>query len=447
MKAGRLQFGMPSARFIACALPPASPAVTSGAGFFRRRTRYEFTLPRTFQPAEFLPPRLLTRADDARWLVSTIVRKTAYKDVDPWGCVRLHTDVMRRVMGQNSIADIVKALEAGGAIEIAPYCPSVKCRGFRLAARYLGDRCVRVPAVDPKLIARIEAERLRQHDEQRSRWKPIHYMLDDEQTAVSVTTDANEILDDLPEHTRLCQDVLLSNIRHRQFPFSVSSTGRVFNAITGIKRELRPTLRLAGEPMGSVDISCAQPALLALMLHQETHPNGPKPRETYIYAARGPCPAPCLPVDPALACPADFLTFASLACGGTLYERLVADTGLDRDAVKLGLLRDVLAKRGRYPSAVESAFRDAFPSVLKLIRLVNRRDHGELIRLLQRAESWLVVEQVAPRLLGRVPIVTLHDSLFSRRPDVPTVADVFRQVFDELGFQMALKAEGELSNE
>jgi len=236
-------------------------------------SKIRFTLPRSFIPADCLPMRLLTRADDVRWLVSTIVRKTAYKDVDPWGCVRLHTDVMRRVMGPNTIAAIVKTLEAGGAIETAPYYSGVKCKGYRLAARFLGDRCVSVPATDPRLIDRIEAERLRQQqDEQRSRWKPIHFMLDDEQRHVTVTADANEILDGLPEHTRLCQDVLLANIRRRQYPMSVSTTGRVFNAITGIKRELRPTLRLDGAPMGSVDIRCAQPALLAMMLRAKSPP-------------------------------------------------------------------------------------------------------------------------------------------------------------------------------
>ena len=120
----------------------------------------------------------------------------------------------------------------------------------------------------------------------------------------------------------------------------------------------------------------------------------------------------------------------------------MAVSGLDRDVVKLALLRDVLAKRGRYPSAVENAFRDAFPTVYQIVRAVNRDDHGTLIRLLQRAESWLVVETVAPRLLGRVRILTLHDAIFSRRRDVRKVKDAFREVFDERGFEMTLKVEG-----
>lgn len=405
-------------------------------------TRYEFILPKSFQAAGYLPLRLLTRASDANWLVSTIVRKTAHKDVDPWGCARLHTDVLRRVMGQNTIAAIVKALETDGAIETTPYHTGVKCRGYRLAKRFLGDRCVRVPATDPRLIERIEAERLRQQqDEQRLRWKPLHYLLDDEQQAVTVTTDADEILDGLPEHTRLCQDVLLTNIRRRQWPFSVSTTGRVFNSITGIKRDLRPAVRLDGEPMGSVDIQCAQPALLAMMLNPKFPPKVVKGRETYKHAPPVllPClPAPCLALLPA----SDASDFAYLTSGGSLYEALVSATGLDRDSVKLGFLRDVLAKRGRYPSVVENAFRDAFPTVLKIIRAVNRDDHGELIRLLQRAESRLVAETIAPRLLGKVRVVTLHDAIFSQRRDVREVADGFREVFEELGFEMGLKVEG-----
>jgi len=398
-------------------------------------TRYEFTLPRSFQPAEFLGGRLLTRSDDARWLVSQIVRKIASRDTDPWGCARLHSDVLGRVMHKNTVSAVVEALEAGGAIETAPYYAGVKAKGYRLAKRYLGDRSVQVPATDPRLIARIEAERERRHaDEQRTRWLPVHYALDREQQAVTITQDADAILDGLPDHSRLCQHVLVSRIQRRELPFSVSSTGRVFNSITGLKRELRQALRLDGEHLGSVDLVCAQPALLSMLLLAKTHPNGPKHRETYKHY-----PGPCLP-----ACPEtgpDFSAFASLACGGSLYDRLMADTGLDRTSVKLGLLRDVLAKRGKYPSVVETTFRREFPSVYRVIRAVNRQDHGELIRLLQHTESWLVIGLVAPRLLGRVRITTLHDAIFSQRQSIARVADCFRDVFRELGVSMALKCE------
>ena len=199
-----------------------------------------FTLPATFDASDFLRGRLQLRADDARWMVSTIVRKLANRDTDPWGLVRLHWSVLARVMRRNTLRAVVEALEGGGAIETTGYYTGVKCRGFRLTKRYLGDRSVRVPVTDPWLLARIEAERCREKTtEQQTRWLPVHDALADEQQRVTITREADDILDTLPEHTRLCQHVLVCNIRSRRLRFSVSSTGRVFNAITGLKRELR----------------------------------------------------------------------------------------------------------------------------------------------------------------------------------------------------------------
>jgi len=101
----------------------------------------------------------------------------------------------------------------------------------------------------------------------------------------------------------------------------------------------------------------------------------------------------------------------------------------------------VLAKRGRYPSTVEQAFREMFPSVYDYIRLVNRHDHGNLIRYLQRLGSWLIIENVAPRLVGRVPCLTLHDAIYSTLQCLPAVEEAFQDVFSEIGCRLALKRE------
>jgi hypothetical protein len=406
-----------------------------------------FDLPRSFDPAEFLPSRMLPHADAARWLVSTVLRKTAAHDTDLWGTVRLDSMILRRVMG-NLSGGIARALVAGGALETASYRAGVRCRGYRLACRYLGDRCARVPCMDQWLRDRLtrEAERMEAKAEVARRlWLPVHHALNDEQRALTIdATAADAILDGLdalPKHARLCQDVLVGNLKRRDFRFSVSSTGRVFNSLTGLKRELRSALRLAGEPMGAVDIACCQPALLAVEMLHETPANGPKGRATYKSTPRTlptePCPAPC----PALSRSLGDSPFFRLALDGRLYEFLVDRTGLTRDAVKLGVVRDVLAKRGRYPSPVENVFRREFPAVYSFVRRVNRDDHAELIRRLQRRESWLVVEHVSPRLVGRVRCVTLHDAIFSRAVNVDSVLGAFDAVFAALGFRLSLKSE------
>jgi hypothetical protein len=248
-------------------------------------------------------------------------------------------------------------------------------------------------------------------------------------------------LDTLPEHARLCQDVLVGDLRRRALRFSVGSTGRVFNAITGLKRELRETVRLAGEPMGSVDLCCAQPALLAVEVLREIPTNGLKDRATY--KRTGPdsrCVAYALSPAFVASASGDASLYQALVLGGSLYDFLVERTGLSRNAVKRAVLRDVLAKKGPYPSVVEDVFRRAFPEVYSFIRRVNRNDHAELIRRLQRRESWLVIENVAPRLIGRIPVVTLHDAIFSRAADVCDVLGAFEEAFQTLGFRLSVKA-------
>ena len=214
----------------------------------------------------------------------------------------------------------------------------------------------------------------------------------------------------------------MASIRRREHKFSVSSTGRVFNAITGLKREIRSALRFYGQRVGSVDIRCAQPALLAMLLTQNYPPGGPNQRTTYKHTQLAWPATSCLSPSalPVHVLPAslpvchDVAAFRRCALDGSIYEVLCGLTGESRDFVKLRFLVDVLAKRGQYPSAVEDAFRAEFPSVFRAIRTINRQDHGTLIRLLQRTESWLVIERVAPRLLTEnCRIVTLHDTVYS----------------------------------
>ena len=125
-----------------------------------------------------------------------------------------------------------------------------------------------------------------------------------------------------------------------------------------------------------------------------------------------------------------------------LYDELAETLGRTREYVKKRILVDVLAKRGKYPSAVEDAFRRHYPEVWCAIRRINETSHCHLIRLLQRLESWLVIERVAPKLVERLPIVTLHDAVYGAVHDLGQVADVFRETLEEVGWRLSLKEDG-----
>ena len=130
-----------------------------------------------------------------------------------------------------------------------------------------------------------------------------------------------------------------------------------------------------------------------------------------------------------------------LTCGGSFYGLLAERSAVCRDDAKRRFLVDVLAKKGRYPSPVEDAFRAWFPNLWLFVNQINRDDHGTLIRALQRLESWLVVECVAPLLVGRIPIVTLHDAVYCRCEDLPALEAGFMEAFDRIGFWPSVKKE------
>lgn len=86
------------------------------------------------------------------------------------------------------------------------------------------------------------------------------------------------------------------------------------------------------------------------------------------------------------------------------------------------------------------------PSVYQYVRRVNQDgwQHANLIRLLQKAESSLVIESVCGDLLQRYRrsfFIPLHDAVYTIEPDVSKVVSAFERVFREIGFHMRLSVE------
>jgi hypothetical protein len=411
--------------------------------------KMRLTIPAGFNPFEALPPRLQLYADEARYFLDRIVMKTVQRRADSQGYVRLHSDLLCKVISSRRFKGMVDSLRAAGGIDVDDYyLPGAFCKGYRLSAAYLDGPFVESRPVDPALQERIRRSWEFSRKIQAQRSLPIHARLAEAQQHLRLEGDVEPILKSLEPRSRMIQDVLVRNLRSLDYSFTIGRTGRVFNSITGLKRELRPFLRLCGEPLGNVDLSCAQPALLALLMRMEVARGGVVDS---IHATSGwkGCRTLSLsspPSSPSL--PFSSERFASLACSGGLYDVLADASGLDRRAAKKQLLSDVLAPRFVYPCPLRAAFEREFPEVAEFIKRVNRSgltssdgSHGNLIRALQALEAELVIELVCPLLVDRIPIMTIHDAIFCRERDVPLVEQAFRQVFARLVFEMRLKAE------
>lgn len=255
-----------------------------------------FMVPADFAPEDILPVKLRKRADDARWFLHTVLLKVAHGDADPYGYARLDSRILRRVMSKRAQPAVVRALVEATVIDPpAPYFAGVKVRGFKPTPQTLARWCIPVEAQDRRLIERIERERERLRVEQEAVWLPIHYQLREIQEGLTILPAADVILGALRAESRLCQSVLVENIRRRFVRFTVSKTGRCFNWLTGLKRELRKTLRLVGDPLAGVDIRCAQPALLGGLMRLSAGENVPtykRPMPRSLPPSLPPAPSP-----------------------------------------------------------------------------------------------------------------------------------------------------------
>jgi hypothetical protein len=440
-------------------------------------TPLHFVLPESFDPREFLRLDVLrNRMDDARYFVSLILAKLAHRDVDEMGLVRLHAKHLKNIMYQTTYSDVIDELRIGGAIERFPYRVGERSFGFRLAARFVTDKHVRVPATDQRLIGRLTAFHKRAELERQGRMLPVHRALAKQQIRLRIHGDkARGILAGLPRESNPydTQGILVRDIENREFHSNVGQYGRLSNNITNLKRELRDTLHVGGRKLVNVDLSCAQPAFIArIMQNGKADDRAKNPvrsgfidRPTDRQAGREEGGGSIYDSSPSVRVhydssrsqshfpDSDVELYRQQVQTGQFYDYMAAklsEHGISREDFKRRFLADVVAKRkassggSEYPSKVEAKFRELFPNVYRFIRRVNRDgwEHANLIRLLQRAESELVIETVAADLVTRFPkmfLITLHDAIYTTDEHLRKVEEAFQRAFDQTGFPMSLK--------
>jgi hypothetical protein len=402
-------------------------------------------LPESFDAFELLPKTLHRYADDARYLVSTILRKTAKGQGDDCGYVPLRAEYLRAVISERRGRDVIESLLAAEAIHRTPYQVGVRSFAYRLDDRYLGDLHVRLAIESIRLLRKLEQHFAHCQDEADQRMKPVHHVLATLQNDLQIDgAESKAILTTLPVESNPfdVQGILVRDILDRRFRLSVGYFGRVANSITSMKRELRAALRCAGMQLAGVDISCAQPCLLSLLIRFCQ-------KNVTSYIGTRWLPPVVLPCCPVPCCPS-VAVFSEACLSGELFGILgmrLTDAGViwSRNEVKRRFLTDCIAKKGNYPSVIEDVFRAEFPGVWQFIKDVNRDDHATVIRILQRLESWLVIEQVCGRFVQRHPgafVITIHDSAYVRPVMLGALVESFEDVFESLDFKPTLKVEG-----
>lgn len=369
-------------------------------------------------------------ADVCRWTTNVVTRKLAHDDIDDDGAVRINTLTLRRVTG--SRVNTCKMLCEAGILETdGSYRAGARSKAYTLGPEYLGRKIVFSLPTDNAMIFRIHKEFERIDEENKRTWLPEHNRLDAMQREyLTLSPEAEHVVESLPrdderDYRRVCQGALVRAIRDRQFHASVHH-GRFFNSITSLKKEIRNhCMRIAGEPTVNLDICCAQPALLGLLMYKLQ-----KQERSGVAAVMPKNVVSKLPSKLPTVDGAEMQHYLGVVQGGVMYAEILEALGWPESRakeVKRGFLRDVLAKKGSYPSAIEETFRSRFPTVHRFVKAVNDGSHSRLIVMLQEMEGFVMYGHVTP--LCDFPIVTLHDGIYCRANDIDELRVAFHEGF------------------
>lgn len=267
-----------------------------------------------------------------------------------------------------------------------------KCLYYRLGKRYRNAEVRHLNLLHPEIYRKVSVAR----DNQRaSVTDPVH-------VALRKWSDAIEFLPDMPRDNKklAISHTLLAGQRW----FTICPQGRVHTPATSLPKVCRPYLRLAGREMWSVDVSAAQPLILAqLCMRREASRPHPQQPEGKDQTPPTPQEALC-----SLSSDGGLSDFVRDCTSGVLYDRVmwnIPSQPYTRDVVKKRFLAVVYANDYRsmgtkVGKAVQSLYPAVYDTVLQTCRELGP---GGLPRLMQREESRLMIHGVAARLLRERP--------------------------------------------
>lgn len=235
-----------------------------------------------------------------------------------------------------------------------------------------------------------------------------------------------------------------------------SNVHRLHSVITNIQKSYRKYLRYGENPLVGIDISNSQPYILCLLLNPlfwERRGNNnitlwhlPPNIQQYFS-------------DEKIAEIIDYLytldsqslnNYKIKASNGQVYEYMkdtINSTGysMSRDDVKT-MMMTVLFSDNRYLPPLKRLFRQNFPAIYGLIKIIKKGDHRSLACLLQSIESEIVLHRCCKRIWDEynqeIPIFTIHDSICTTPQYVEVVRSIMSDEFENaIGLRPHLKIE------
>lgn len=315
----------------------------------------------------------------------------------------------------------IKFLGSEGIIEWKNYSAGRNSRLYRLKVE--GGTAYRM-ITDMRLIRRIENIYVRLNKRNSKKYPKlneyIHSVkidLEEALTTVQFTYSKNLIND--PEKAERRRTFSLSEIEKINsgdiYIKCNGTNGRLDSNITRLPRELVKHLTIHGNPLTEIDLRNSQPFFAAAMMNLTPETEGLMVKylgRTLTILTKSLHLTEC----------EDVQLYTSLVVKGDFYEpymiNKIREAGIvckDREAAKKRLLIVFFDKSEAWKYNKEArVFKSCFPNVMTFFDAIKKEDHTLLSVFLQRIESHIVLNRVAPRIINdfpKLPFVTKHDSL------------------------------------
>jgi len=259
--------------------------------------------------------------------------------------------------------------------------------------------------------------------------------------------------------------ILASRIADKDFFFHKDEFGnRLHTNLTNLPKGLRQFITYDGHQLVSVDIKNSQPYMSLPLLGKEFWQSKDLPekptlkrisRETYRETRKNKTERhnTIMFIDSSKTLvQLDFQKqeFIKNVANGTFYEYLV-DVFENKEGLKLGntpeekrskvkkmvltlLFDDDSKGYNKQANSASQIFKKAFPTVAQVFGYVKRSSHRNLAMILQRIESYLLLDRVCSRIAKErpwIPIFTIHDAIITTEGNEDFVQQVMKEELEK----------------
>ncbi|KAB1067952.1 hypothetical protein F6U93_08400 [Tamlana haliotis] len=421
------------------------------------------------------PPDFNFNIDYAYWLVSEIIKKTAYKlesdETDIW--IPLCSMITKKhpYDYRLHLRYLCENFPVIGNVLFRDSYAVGNCYSYRLNPYFFKEKVEIVNVTDKKLLRFLRAKAVLKSD---NAFKKEYNFLGkyfnekltiDSEAASRKNTDLYD--ENLNYKKHLLNAGKITEIANGEFSikYSERTDGRLHHQLTNLSKELRPFLRYDGKKLVECDLSASIPTILYYILSNintnDIHMSNVITSNKYYYRHYMFCKTLETPMDKEIA------LFGEKVISGQFYETFIEgmhtihnfDKSLKpdeyylknverifgrpfdgdeddlRQVVKLNFLSMLNAESGQFLNE-EAEFNMLFPSILKWLKQFKKIDHRCFSYLVLQMESYFMLDIVARgfnrKFNGKKLLFTLHDCLITTEDNIDYLYQYMRESLSEV---------------